>query len=142
MHAQHSARTKKNQTQNRSAQEDRASKQAKDALEALFTPEMDPKAKKAWATLSDYSGAQWQAQALTFIDEYGYPSDAQLCVALVDLEDVQALQGLFAFVQTQWADYSPSNRETFEKKLSVAAMMAMDDDLMDAMEAFKRTLGS
>lgn len=137
MHAQHAVRTKKHQEKfGSSTRPDRQNQQAKDALEALFIPTEDPKAKKDWDLLAQESGQAWQTKANELIAQHGYPIDPEHCVSLLDLEDVMALKGLLTSVTHQWPEYSASNRETLQQKARVAAMMALDDDMVNVLEAF------
>ncbi|MCI5073294.1 hypothetical protein MRY82_10215 [bacterium] len=123
-----------------SHQEKQKQSQAKKALDELFKPKKNPAQSKAWKSLAQAKGREFQKQALLYIESHGLPRVWDDLITLLDIEDEGTLLDVLAQIQNQASEQNTAAKTLACAKLRIAKLNHEDPDIHEAIDALINTL--
>ncbi len=115
-------------------QEKQKKSQAKKALDELFKPKKNPAQSKAWKSVTQASGREFQKQALLYIEEHGLPKAWDDLMTLLDIEDESILFAVLDQIQEYASEQNTGAKALACAKLRLAKLNHEDSDIHETID--------
>lgn len=123
-----------------SHQEKQKKSQAKKALDQLFKPKKNPAQSKAWKTVTQAKGREFQKQALLYIEEHGMPRVWDDLMTLLDIENEDTLLAVLDQMHNDASEQNTGAKTLACAKLRLAKLNHEDPDIHQAIDHLIHTL--